>query len=88
VLTVPRAAVIQDGSTGTIYSVQNDAGQPVAWSRTVRLGFQGADYIEISGGGIRAGMPVVIGQTDNLRDGAPLAVVSPTHSALTRDRLQ
>jgi multidrug efflux pump subunit AcrA (membrane-fusion protein) len=81
VLTVPRAAVIQDGSRGTIFSVETEAGQTVARIRTVRLGLQTSNYIEISGGGIRAGMPIVVNQTDNLHDGLPLDVPSPNPSA-------
>ena len=81
VLTAPRAAVIQDGSRGTIFSVETEAGQTVARIRTVRLGLQTSNYIEISGGGIRAGMPIVVNQTDNLHDGLPLDVPSPNPSA-------
>jgi RND family efflux transporter MFP subunit len=76
-LTVPRAAVVQSGSSGTLYSVEDDGGHTVAKSRTVRLGLQAADYVEVSGGGVRPGMEIVLNQTDNLHDGAVVAVTSP-----------
>ncbi len=81
VLSVPRAAVIQTGSTGMIYSVENDGGDVVAKQRNVKLGLQTTDYVEISGGGVRAGMPIVLNQTDNLHDGVALAVSSPVPTA-------
>ena len=80
VLAVSRAAVIQNGSTGTIFSVERKAGQTIAKQSTVRLGLQTSDYVEISGGGIRAGMPIVLNQTDNLHDGIALAVPTPSPS--------
>jgi RND family efflux transporter MFP subunit len=79
-LTVPRAAVIQNGSDGTIYSVENNGGQTVLRNRTVHLGLQTTGYVEVSGGGIRAGMPIVLNQTDNLHDGLAVATPSPSPS--------
>jgi HlyD family secretion protein len=76
-LTVPRAAVVQNGSTGTIYAVEHEsaatpsgAARDVAREMTVHLGLQTDDDVAISGPGVRAGMSVVLGQVDNLRDGA------------------
>jgi RND family efflux transporter MFP subunit len=81
VLTVPRAAVIQQGSTGTIYEVDTSSGSPVAKRSNVELGLQTSDYVEISGRGLSAGMPIVLSQTDNLHDGAALSIPSPAPSA-------
>jgi hypothetical protein len=44
----------------------------------VKLGLQTSDYVEISGTGVRAGMPIVLDLSDNLHDGATIAVPSPS----------
>jgi RND family efflux transporter MFP subunit len=80
VLAVPRAAVVQNGANGSIYAVDSSSGNAVAKALTVKLGSQTSDEIEVSGSGLRAGMRIVVGQTDNLHDGAPLAVDSPSPS--------
>lgn len=77
-LTVPRAAVIQSGSRGTLYSVEGDGSDTKAKLRNVHLGLQTTEYVEVSGGGVHEGMPIVLNQTDNLHDGVALAV--PTSS--------
>jgi RND family efflux transporter MFP subunit len=78
-LTVPRAAISQNGSTGTIFAIERQpvgvgaAGtQTVAHEMTVRLGPQTDDDVAISGTGVHAGLSVVLGQVDNLHDGAIL----------------
>jgi RND family efflux transporter MFP subunit len=82
-LTVPRAAVAQNGSTGTIFVIDAPPGggsveaQGVARELTVRLGPQTDDDVAISGASVRAGMRVVLGQVDNLHDGAMLVLASP-----------
>jgi HlyD family secretion protein len=80
-LTVPRAAVIQEGATGTIYTVDTSSGRAVAKQTRVQLGLQTSEDVEISGSGLRAGMPVVLSQTDNLHDGAALSVPSASPSS-------
>jgi RND family efflux transporter MFP subunit len=77
-LTVPRAAVVQSGTSGTLYSVEGDGSETKAKLRNVHLGLQTTEYVEVSGGGVHAGMPIVLNQTDNLHDGVALAV--PTSS--------
>jgi membrane fusion protein (multidrug efflux system) len=78
-LAVPRAAVVQNGATGTIYAIEHNdrAGSSsagdVAKELTVHLGLQTNTYVAISGPGVRAGMPIVLGQVDNLHDGAAVA---------------
>jgi RND family efflux transporter MFP subunit len=95
-LVVPRAAVVQNGGSGTIYAiVQSDppgggagaapgggagAAQTVAKRMDVRLGLQSGGMVEVAGPGIHAGMPIVLNQLDNLADGAVLAVPSPRPS--------
>ena len=81
VLAVPRAAVVQSGTNGTLYSVEDTAGKTTAKLRNVHLGLQTTDYVEISGGGVREGMPIVLNQTDNLHDGVALAVPSASPSS-------
>lgn len=75
-LSVPRAAVIQNGQGGTIYTIDEHDGTAVAKETNVTLGVQSGGYVEISGRGIRPGMPIVIDQTDNLHDGSAIAVPS------------
>lgn len=84
VLTVPRGALSQNGSGGTIYAIVSgpaaNPGEPaqhVAKELTVHLGLQTETDIAISGPGIQAGLPVVLGQVDNLHDGAPVSFASP-----------
>jgi multidrug efflux pump subunit AcrA (membrane-fusion protein) len=77
-LTVPRAAVIQQGNSGTIYTIDTSSGHAVAKRTNVQLGLQTSDDVEISGAGLHAGMPIVLSQTDNLHDGATLSVPSPS----------
>jgi HlyD family secretion protein len=81
VLTVPRAAVIQQGTTGTIYAIDTSSGHAVAKRTNVQLGLQTSDDVEISGAGLRAGMPIVLSQTDNLHDGATVSVPSASPSS-------
>ena len=81
VLSVPRAAVIQSGSSGTLYSVEGDGDHTTAKLRNVHLGLQTTDYVEVSGGGLHEGMPIVLNQTDNLHDGVALAVPSASPSS-------
>jgi multidrug efflux pump subunit AcrA (membrane-fusion protein) len=81
VLTVPRAAVIQEGSGGTIYTIDTSGGSAVAKRTNVQLGLQTSDDVEISGAGLHAGMPIVLSQTDNLHDGAALSVPSASPSS-------
>jgi RND family efflux transporter MFP subunit len=81
-LVVPRAAVVQNGKTGTIYAVERSRGadgraQTIAREITVRLGAQTDDVIAIAGSGVRAGMSVVLSQVDTLHDGAVVTLPSP-----------
>jgi len=80
VLTVPRAAVVQDGSSGTIYTVRADGDHDVAKETKVKLGLQTGDYVEVSGSGIAAGTRIVSDQTDNLHDGLAVATPGPSPS--------
>ena len=78
VLTVPRAAVVQDGTNGTIYTIQSSNGRTVAKRTSVKLGAQTSTYVEVSGDGLGAGTPIIVDQTDNLHDGTAIAVPSPS----------
>ena len=75
-LTVPRAAVIQDGANGLLYTIDTSSGQAIAKQTTAKLGLQTSEYVEISGPGLRPGMSIVLNQTDNLHDGTVLALPS------------
>lgn len=80
VLTVPRAAVAQNGPAGVLFVVEHpdaaSGSNAVVKQLTVKLGMQSNDYVEVSGSGVRAGAAVVLGITDNLRDGSKVTVTA------------
>ncbi|MBD5657634.1 MAG: efflux RND transporter periplasmic adaptor subunit, partial [Candidatus Eremiobacteraeota bacterium] len=77
-LSVPRSAIVQNGKDGSIYTIRGAGENATAKQTAVKLGAQTSDFVEILGSDIRAGMPIVLGQTDNLHDG--IAVAAPTAS--------
>jgi HlyD family secretion protein len=78
VLTVPRSAVIQNGTQGDVYKIDASTGRALAKQITVKLGLQTSDYVEISGNDVKEGTLIVRDQTDNLHDGAAIALPSPS----------
>jgi RND family efflux transporter MFP subunit len=83
-LTVPRGAVSQNGTAGTVYAIETrpaaNPGDPplrVARQLAVHIGLQTETDVAISGPGVHAGLPVVLGQVDNLHDGAPVSLAAP-----------
>jgi RND family efflux transporter MFP subunit len=73
-LVVPIGAVFPGDSGDQIYTVQGGKAKSVA----VKLGLETGTLAEISGSGVRAGIPVVTSQPNGLQDGAPVSVASPT----------
>jgi HlyD family secretion protein len=71
-LVVPLGAVFPSDSGEQIYTVA--AGK--AKSVPVQVGLETGDLAEISGSGVRAGMPVVTSQPNGLQDGAPVSTAS------------
>jgi multidrug efflux pump subunit AcrA (membrane-fusion protein) len=82
VLSVPRAAVIQNGAKGMLYAVEKSDGKATAKQLQVKLGLQTSEYVEVSGADLHAGMPIVLNQADNLHTGAVLAI--PSASPIAR----
>jgi HlyD family secretion protein len=82
-LTVPRAAVIQNGTNGTLYTVDVTGERAVARRTNVKLGAQTSDYVEVAGRDLHAGTLVLLDETDNLHDGVAIAVpsASPTRGS-------
>lgn len=73
-LVVPIGAVFPSDVGDQIYTVQGGKAKSVA----VKLGLETGTLAEISGPGVRAGIPVVTSQPNGLQDGAPVTVASPT----------
>jgi len=83
-LAVPRGAITQNGSDGTIYAIERDAAAStpgvdryVTKQITVHIGLQTNTFVEVSSPELHPGMPVVLGQVDTLRDAAPVSF--PAH---------
>jgi RND family efflux transporter MFP subunit len=73
-LVVPLGAVFPTESGDQIYTVQGGKAKSVP----VNVGLETGTLAEISGSGVRAGIPVITSQPNGLQDGAPVSVASPS----------
>jgi RND family efflux transporter MFP subunit len=72
-LVVPIGAVFPSDAGDQIYTIDNGKAKSIA----VKLGLETVTLAEVSGAGVRAGMPVITSQPNGLQDGAPVSVASP-----------
>ncbi len=72
-LVVPIGAVFPSDAGDQIYTIDNGKAKSIA----VKLGLETDTLAEVSGSGVRAGMPVITSQPNGLQDGAPVSVASP-----------
>jgi HlyD family secretion protein len=81
VLSVPRQAIVIDGSHGVVYAVRQGPAPAasaapglIARAVNVDIGLATDAYIEVHGGGLAAGETIVAAQPDTIHDGARLVV--------------
>jgi multidrug efflux pump subunit AcrA (membrane-fusion protein) len=72
-LVVPIGAVFPTESGDQIYTI--DAGK--AKSIPVNLGLETGDLAEVSGSGVRVGVPVITSQPNGLQNGSPVTTATP-----------
>ncbi len=72
-LVVPIGAVFPTESGDQIYTI--DAGK--AKSIPVTVGLETGDLAEVSGSGVRAGVPVITSQPNGLQNGSPVTTATP-----------
>ncbi len=71
-LVVPLGAIFPSDSGNQIYTIAGGKAK----SLPVTVGLETGDLAEVSGSGVRAGIPVITSQPNGLQDGAPVSVAS------------
>jgi RND family efflux transporter MFP subunit len=72
-LVVPLGAVFPTESGNQIYTIEHGKAKSIP----VKTGLETDTIAEISGSGVRAGMPIVTSQPNGLQDGAPVSTATP-----------
>lgn len=70
---LPREAVLRELQTSHVFVAENG----VAKKRTVQLGIEEGDRVEVLGG-VRAGEQVIIAGQGGLKDGSPIRILAPS----------
>jgi RND family efflux transporter MFP subunit len=72
-LVVPVGAVFPTESGDQIYTIADGKAKSIP----VKVGLESGDLAEVSGSGVRAGLPIINSQPNGLQDGAPVSTATP-----------